>query len=900
MSLESNHTARTRGVGLAASLWRKGAVTGVLAIAALTAMSDSALLWRAALGPGQLAAAQKPPAGKSAEGEQKPKAETEQKTRGVAPDEQADLQTLAEMEKNLPSTAEFLEEPPFDWVVLQSDKVIVVETVEPRPNTLEKMKETIKEHAKFLSRPVRTDADKEALEAARVKQAKLSYLPMQLTAGEASERGFKLHMRHIKQIIYYEDLMLRRVDAELNEHKPAEAFELLAALIRRDPAWPGLSQREERLLSMEATAKLQKQEPEAALIYLEDLHNHNPNYTGLSTQLGTAASQLISSAAAADDYRRARHFLERLRKCAPDHPVAADWSQRLQTAAAAALEQALKSEQAGRWDEAVDDVQTAARIWPQLATLPEAHRRISNRFQRLDVGVLQLADQKPGKLIPSAADLRAKQLGPPAFFEPYRLDGRLMRYRTRVFQEWEPTDLGWSILFRVKPRLAPWDSRSPLTAGQVVSTLARRMNPQDPQFDERFANLVSSVTLLSPFELTVDFARVPLRPEVLFNFPLGSAGASVEVASAANDVVIDSAAPPLPAATVLEPFALKSRTDDQLIYRRTIPEPLEEQQPHIAEIRERKYPSYEKAVQGLLRGEVSLLPHIPLWDVAQYRKFKNLYVHQYALPVTHVVQFHPRNKALANRTLRRAMIFALDRQQILDSAILRGTPSAANPSPEKLSKGTLAASVVSGPMPTTTYGYNKFIEPHKHDPTLSMTMLVAAKRELKEDIPAFRLHCPSDPIMTAAAQQLIQQWDRVGLKVTLAGSTDDLTVDRLDAPPTWDLVYRTVSMAAPLFELLPFLTLDPGARIESLRNFPPWLRQELVALEQAGDFPKAERIMHNLHRQLWAEVTLIPLWEVPDYLVVRNTVQNNPARPVFSYQGIEGWRVQPWYPKETP
>ena len=119
-------------------------------------------------------------------------------------------------------------------------------------------------------------------------------------------------------------------------------------------------------------------------------------------------------------------------------------------------------------------------------------------------------------------------------------------------------------------------------------------------------------------------------------------------------------------------------------------------------------------------------------------------------------------------------------------------------------------------------------------------------------------------------------------------------------PPAWDLVYRKVSMCEPAVELWPFLTLEERPTVEGLSHLPDWLRQELVSLERVGDWKTAQRILHELHKHLWAEVFVLPLWEVADFMVFRKEVRGVPIRPMHTYQNIDRWVVQPWYPRERP
>src|SRR6185436_7081846 len=85
----------------------------------------------------------------------------------------------------------------------------------------------------------------------------------------------------------------------------------------------------------------------------------------------------------------------------------------------------------------------------------------------------------------------------------------------------------------------------------------------------------------------------------------------------------------------------------------------------------------EKAIQGLLRGEVSFLPRVPASAVQALAARPEYSKHTCALPTTHLLQFNPRSRALSARTLRRALVYAIDRRGILDSVFLHASSSGA-------------------------------------------------------------------------------------------------------------------------------------------------------------------------------------------------------------------------------
>lgn len=757
--------------------------------------------------------------------------------------EQTKLPMLSEME--LPSYAKLLKGPPIDWVVLKTEKVIEVEPIYPRPGALEAIQKRISDSLKRGIGPALPEDTKR-------QRLKLYYLPLTLLDGE--EREFKLHVQFIRQITYYEDLMLRRMDALIDERHIHEAFELMLALESRNPAWPGIADRQERLLFTEAAMKIEAKQLEPALALLEELHDRNRNYQGISAQLGRAIDELISDAVKQQDFRRARFFLNRLKKRLGKAPAVVQWTATLQADAQEAISTAIRFEQQGHAEKALNAIERAAQIWPDAAELTAPFGRIEKRYQRLRVGVLELPQADSNVEFPSEADRRQRQLTQTTVFQPARIDGKVVRYKTRFFEEWEPEDLGHSLRVRLRQHYAPWESLSAPTAGAIAASLARRMDPHGPEGDERFASYVDSMTIVSPFELVINFRQVPLRPEALFGFSLQNEA---------------------------QPFHAATRSEGQVVYRRTIPERASAFDSHVAEIVEVKFESQERALQALFRGEISMLPRVPVSIVSKFENRPDFFTYPFAVPTTHLLQFNPHSRALANRTLRRALVYALDRRSLLEQTFLHEPPG-------RLGRTT------SAPFPTTSNAYNPLVEPHAFDPVLAFSLAVAAKKEIGGKLPPMTLLCPADVEMQAAARKITEQWRRIGMEVAVKVQTRAATAAAAD----WDILYTANSMIEPLVELWRCVTLTGKTDVNSLTRLPVWLRHGLLELDQVEDWNAAQELLHKLHRQLWAEAYMIPLWELNEFMVTRRNVRGAPERPLHAYDGIERWTVDPWYPKD--
>jgi ABC-type transport system substrate-binding protein len=817
-----------------------------------------------------------------------PPAESEEPA-GNEPIDEEDEKLPLLKDMALPSFQRLMQGPPFDWLVMHTGKVLVVEPVSPRPGTIDDINQRI-------SRATRKAGDPPETEDAKRRRLDLYYLPVTLPEGE--EREWRLHTRFLKEIIYYEDLMLRRIDQLLDDSKVRQAYELLLALEARQESWPGVVARKDRLLFTEAVVQSAEGRSQHALALLESLHERRASYPGLEAQFGVVGDTLISQAFDKAELRQARYFLRRIARKYANHRVVKDWTARLMQMTRDLVDKAVAAEREGRVDAALDLAESAARHWPELPELLPVYNRLAQRRQRLRVGVVELPEAAPlaAPVLLSNAERRHRQLTQTPLFEPSRFDNKVVRYESRFFSDWEPTELGHSVLFRLRPYRLPGESQPMLTAAGLVWTMGDRLSPKSTAYDARFAATVESLEVRSPFELAVRFQQVPLRPEALFEFPYAPALSAEFRESPELPAGGEVAAHP----AVTYPFQLQVAGADRAVYRRTIPDAEFTADHRISEVIEMKYDSHAKVIQGLLRGEVSLLPRVPAYSVRGLAARQEFFSQVYALPTTHALQFNPHNKALATRTLRRALVYALNRPQILEQVFLHEEPGA-------------LGRVTSAPFATTSYAYSRDgarkVEPHKFDRALAYSLAKTTEKEMGgSKLPVLRLVCGPEPEVQTAAGRIIEHWKAAGIEAQLRvapavdfapdGHTPDASTpsDRSD----WDIVYRTDALAEPLVELWPYLALTNSTATSALGHLPMWLRKQLLELDRVGDLSSATEQLHLFHELFWAEVHLIPLWELDDVLVYRKHVRGVLERPVSTYQKIERWKVDPWFSRESP
>ena len=717
------------------------------------------------------------------------------------------------------------------------------------------------------------------------------------------------------------------------------------------PSWPKFDETYVKLVLKDAELQVARNDFDGAWRLLEEIWKPGGVVIGLSVQMGSVVDRLVGPLVERHDYRQARHYLNRLAALEPEHAIVQKWRGSLIGQANVAVGEARAAASRGEASAAVLSIERAARLWPESPGLKEAHRELTDRHQSVRVGVLRVASTAASGPFPTAAEERARLLMTQTLFEPTRIGEQGVRYRSSYFEAWEPADLGREIKFTLKLRRADWESRGLVTSADVQSELAARLDPQRPSFDERLAGFVAGISVQSPSEFTVRFHRLPLRLESLWQFPVGVQRESLslnedllpsdllretvstptrsvskdeprqniptpvaqpsergidEPADATRPDSVIPLAPPAPLAPTAAPpiapssvasslvtipaelgrqrFTRVSADEHQAVFHRARPQPASTRLRHVNEVVEVRYDSWEKSLQGLLRGEVTLLPTVDLRDLKGLQDDGRFFVMQYALPQSHFLMFQSKTAALRDGQLRRAILHTVPRERLLREIVLKDAPA---------SHGRL----VTGPFASTSYGYNRLLKPPAYDPQLAAALAQTAKKQLGGTLPTLRLLCPDDPVLRETARAMIAEWKRIGLTVTLI---EDAAPDAASTRDDWDICYRTARFVEPIADIWPLLTLQTEARVAALQPLPERTRRTLLELERTIDWTTATALLHRLLGDLLTEARYVPLWEVDEFLVTRKHLVGLPPRPMHTYDDIERWTLQSWYPQDAP
>ena len=810
----------------------------------------------------------------------------------------------------VPTVDELLKSKPIDWIVLKTQEVIVVEPVSPRPDTLVRINND-------FDRYLRARAGfPEGEELLKEKRRQLQKLQLTLfDPGAENEYEYLIDTKAIQKIEYYEDLLLRRANLLIDEGQISIAYDLLMLVDRRnrdnnlqlteiyetrkreeaaaktaqnerlrytlaDPAplklpksWPKFDESYQKLLFKDGEVHAERGDDETAMRLFENLWEHNSAYSDLSERLGGVIDRLVRTCVDQSDFRQARYFLNRLATRDASHPIFLKWKEELANQTQAVIAEARLASSQGNAPKAASLIDRAARIWPETPGLRDAHRELIDRHQSVRLGFTRLPGEPTSYPIEPREESEVKAMVLQMLFEPVRVDERGVKYQSAFFESWEPTDLGRQVQFNLRMKRADWESRCVITSADLLEELSTRIDPHRANFDERLAGAIDQISVQSPTQFTIQFRQLPLRLEALLRFPVPLTEGSLALNPDLSPEAISVAG--------RQRFFEIERDEKHVAYRRVRPQPTTTKARNVDEIVAVRYDSWDRALQGLIRGEISGIPHIGLRDIKGLQDDNRFLVLPYTMPVSHFILFNPRSTATRDGQLRRALSLAIPRDELMNQSVLAGV------------REPLARVAVT-PFPSNGYGHNRLLPEPAYDPQRAAALALTAKKQFGNQLPELRLACPPDPIIRELATGMIEHWRRVGITVVLNDNSANSSVG------DWDLAYVATSIVEPLTELWPTLTLDMGCTIESLKLFPERIRHQLLELERSNDWTSAIKQLRRIESELLLEARFIPLWEVDDFFVTRRQLIGLPQRLMHAFQGVERWTLQSWYPQETP
>jgi peptide/nickel transport system substrate-binding protein len=454
---------------------------------------------------------------------------------------------------------------------------------------------------------------------------------------------------------------------------------------------------------------------------------------------------------------------------------------------------------------------------------------------------------------------------------------------------WDVTLDGLTYTFYLRSNVY-WHDGTPLTADDVVFTIGLLQDPAFPSPPDLGSSVWQSVkvekvdrrtvrfTLAEPYAPFLDYTTVGILPAHLlkerqvaelltgeFNLdPVGSGPFQLEEIEVKDGVITTM---------VLEQFPRYHGP-----------------RPYLDRIQFRFYSSYQTALNAYGAGEIEGIARITISDLPRARALPSLNLFSAQIAEYGLVLLNLGRSDLPffqEPEVRQALLYALDRQKIIDT-VLEGQ-----------------ALVAHSPVIPGTWAYKDDVPHYEYDPEKASKLLDEAEwikigssdvRRKKGRQLAFTLLTSSEPERLGVAQMLVSQWAAIGITVTIK-TASPLEVRAALEQRDFDAVL--VHLAIPGDpDLYPFWH---ETQVENGQNYAGFVHRRISeVLEQARVVVNRERrreLYYEFQDAFAQEVPALLLY-VPVYTYGIDARIHDPqigplTRPSDRFRTIADWWIVP-------
>lgn len=688
-------------------------------------------------------------------------------------------------------------------------------------------------------------------------------------------RDYEIAWQHIKRIDLFESMVLQEAQKLVSQNKVDEAYPYFVFLLDHYPKTEGLQEARQMFLFQAAVLSFRQKQYAEALGILEELYKLNPDFRASPTapsvlsSMGSTADNLIASYITKNDFRSARILLERLVRTynVGNEPFATKWIKQLSDLASEERDKAKALLEEGKFIEAYDATARMKNIWTAVPGGEELIAEMSRRYPLVVVGVSQPAKAFNSRSLVDPAARRAGRLVQRQLMEFVGMGPEGGKYLS-PFGTFSRSDDGSSFTLDFK---ATGNQGGVLSAFDVSQRFLQLADEHQPDYLPAWARLVTSVQVKQATQVQVELRLPHVLPEALLQV----------------DALATSGDNPGPgaAASGFGPYRILSSNGNVTRFVRNENSPFTtSSQP--AEIVERYFDDPQRAILALKRGEIDVLDHVFVGDLAALKQEPGIVVKQYSVPTTHCLLVNRAHPYLENRTFRRALLYGCNREEIFRQVFLRdqslpGWRVIGAPFPAPSNSGDNVA-----------YGYDDLVAPRPYDPRLSLVLKILTQQQLKiqaerkmAPVPKWRplvLGHPADEASRLACNALVQQWQVIGIECKL----QEFPVGTyLDPDSKCDLTYVQLATWEPLVD---------AARLFGDEGLNPtdntYIRLAIKQIEQASNWQQVRQRMQQLHLQLHEDVTILPLWQTYDYYAFRQGFTALESNRATLYQNVQQWQ----------
>ena len=744
------------------------------------------------------------------------------------------------------TSANLLVASPFDRITLVDGEIIECEPVTPRPP-----------HAR-ARRPAQEEVNVRLL--------------------EGEERDFTVLRRDIKEIKYFEEMLLEAGDRLLEAKDFEGAFRHYQAVRRLTPEWPELASYFEKLLIREARHRIAGGEIDRGLHLYYELKAYNPDDAGLEEEVAGVVDGLIGDAVMEGRFAAGRRYLRGLRRSFGGGAVATKWLSHFTDSAKALMDKAVESESAGAHRKAFQLAGQAVEVWPNNPDINAAFNRIGTRYQVLTVAVRRMPARFAPWRSPLEPERRAADLTHLRLLTTRGESGR-RQYAGRLVAETQKSDFDRAVTFHLRQDVMWSDGAGPVTALDVSRTISALADSELTSHDPRWSRLLRRVRTPSAFEITVELVRPYPTTEDLFLFNVAPV-----LRLGAGRIETRTDALGIPAGAGL--FRVRARGDEQVVYEAN---PLDGDAAEcpIREIIEREFGDEDEAVRLLRRGEIALIGRIAPWRARELREEAGIRLGTRRRPAVHLLTFNYRRPALRNRTLRKAIAYAINTRGILETLLPAGPDG----------------ELVSGPFARDSFAYDESIDPRPFDRTLAWSLAETVRLQRGGQLQRLTLAYPAIEEVRVACEAIRDNLKAAGIEVEIIERSQPDLENEVANGRDYDLAYRILRLGEedPIGEVSRLFCSGVRGSVQELSSADvasPWLKQLFVQLENETHWPAVRAGLREVHRLSYDDAAIVPLWQLTEHFAFNSRLRGIEPVQDALYQGVETWEVEPWFAKD--
>lgn len=683
-------------------------------------------------------------------------------------------------------------------------------------------------------------------------------------------KDFTAKWTDIKDIDFWETRLERETKERIARGDFKGAYPFMSVLIRDFPNRAGLRELRCEFLWLDAIARAKRKELAPTLAMLEELRRYGPEYKRslVLDAIGRTTDQLMQQLMDAGDLDLAQKMLARLEKDYANDNLQSikKWNAEFLRMATVKQNEAKAALEAKDYRAARKLSRESVYLKPDIPGGTELVKLVDRVYPLINVGVLQTA----------------------TVLEPTRLDnwgarrsGRLL-YRT-LFEmegpgpeggeydfifgdvEMSPDRMHFDLLLEPEKLEPPLDK---VSGPFLADVMAKRAQANSGDYFSPWAAAVDSIGLEGPKQVSFNLRRPNVLPTSLLQIPVDGSWFGDKPLSPTGD------------------YRRQEVDDDEVRYVLS-GEPKTETQPR--EIVEVRCASAADAVNLLLQGEVDVLDQLFPADAVRLQRSKSIKVSNYPLPTVHMLVPCSDHAYLAERTFRRALLYGINRRDILQGELLEGLEFE-------------GCRVLSGPFPAGIelndplgYGYDEKIEPRPYEPPLAKLLLAMNTNQMKAmaarkkvempELKPLRLAFPPDNLSRVACEAISTQWKLLGLEVELVQLPVGRTFPKKDEDIA-DIVYVSAAVWEPIIDARRVLGPEGLAGSQD-QLVGLGLRQ----LEHAKNWREVRDRLLELHAITHHELPILPLWQMVESYAYRRELVGMGSDIVSLYQNAGNWRL---------